>query len=74
MLGSIHADMHTHRPQSSSFLGLPYRIVNMNPKKELLWGLWVNTNRHTRAPSRLPGPATLGEDGAGGASTLAAWG
>ena len=31
----------THRPQSSSFLGLPYRILNMNPKKELLRGLWV---------------------------------
>ena len=31
----------THRPQSSSFLGLPYRILNMNPQKELLWGLWV---------------------------------
>ena len=31
----------TYRPQSSSFLGLPYRILNMNPKKELLWGLWV---------------------------------
>ena len=31
----------THTPQSSSFLGLPYRILNMNPKKELLWGLWV---------------------------------
>ena len=31
----------THRPQSSSFLGLPYRTLNMNPKKELLWGLWV---------------------------------
>ena len=30
-----------HRPQSSSFLGLPYRIPNMNPKKELLGGLWV---------------------------------
>ena len=25
----------THRPHSSSFLGLP------NPKKELLWGLWL---------------------------------
>ena len=23
------------------FLGLPYRILNMNPKKELLWSLWV---------------------------------
>ena len=36
----------THRPQSSSFLGLPHRtkrILNMNPKKELLWGLWVLT-------------------------------
>ena len=29
---------HTHRPQSSSFWGLPYRILNMNPKKELPWG------------------------------------
>ena len=27
----------THRPQNSSFLGLPYRILNMNPKREL----WV---------------------------------
>ena len=33
--------MGTHRPQSSSFLGLPYRILNMNPKNELLWSLWV---------------------------------
>ena len=31
----------THRPQSSSFLGVPYRILNMNTTKELLWGLWV---------------------------------
>ena len=31
----------THRLQSSSVLGSPYRILNMNPKKELLWGLWV---------------------------------
>ena len=30
------------RPQSSSVLGLPYRILNMNPQKELLWGLWVS--------------------------------
>ena len=34
----------TQRPQSSSFLGLPYRILYMNPKKELLWGLWVRHN------------------------------
>ena len=31
----------THRLQSSSFLGLPYRILNINHKKELLWSLWV---------------------------------
>ena len=34
----------THRPQSSSFLGLPYRILHINPfkkKTELLRGLWV---------------------------------
>ena len=29
----------THRLQSSSFLGLPYRILNMNPQKEQLWSL-----------------------------------
>ena len=34
----------TQRPQCSSFWGLPYRILNMNPQKELLWGLWVNPN------------------------------
>ena len=28
----------TYRPQSSSFSN---GILNMNPKKELLWGLWV---------------------------------
>ena len=28
---------YAHRPQSGSFLGLPYRILNMNPRKELLW-------------------------------------
>ena len=32
----------THRPLSSSFLGLPYRILSINHKKELLRGLWVN--------------------------------
>ena len=31
----------THRPLSSSFLGLPYRILNINHKEELLRGLWV---------------------------------
>ena len=31
----------THRPLSSSFLGLPYRVLNINHKKELLRSLWV---------------------------------
>ena len=31
----------THRLYSSSFLGLRYRILNINHKKELLWSLWV---------------------------------
>ena len=31
----------THRPLSSSFLGLPYRILNISCKKELLRGLWL---------------------------------
>ena len=32
---------YTHRLHSSSFLRLPYRLLNTNHKKELLWGLWV---------------------------------
>ena len=32
----------THRPLSSSFLGLPYTVLNINHEKELLRGLWVN--------------------------------
>ena len=31
----------THRPLSSSCLGLPYRVRNINHKKELLRGLWI---------------------------------
>ena len=31
----------THRPLSSSFLGLPYRILDISHKKELLRGLWA---------------------------------
>ena len=34
-------DVITHRPPSNSFLGLRYRNLNANPKKELLGGLWV---------------------------------
>ena len=30
-----------HRPLSSSFLGLPYRVLNINHKNELHMGLWV---------------------------------
>ena len=33
----------THSPLSSSLLGLPYRILHINHKKELLRGLWVTT-------------------------------
>ena len=32
---------NTHGPLSSSFVGLPYRILYMNHEKELLRGLWV---------------------------------
>ena len=31
----------THRPLSSSFLGLPYRNLKIKHKKELLRGPWV---------------------------------
>ena len=40
----------TQRPRSTSFWGLPYRILYMNPEKELLWGLWVearNLDHHS---------------------------
>ena len=32
----------THRLRCSSFLGLPYRILNRNHTKELPWSLWVH--------------------------------
>ena len=35
----------SHRPLSSSFLGLLYRILNTNHKEELLRGLWVKILR-----------------------------
>ena len=44
----------THRPLSSSFLRLPYRILNINQKKELLRGLWVNP-KHPFESSGLTG-------------------
>ena len=46
----------THRPQSSSFLGLPYRILNMNPTKELLWGLWVVESMAKNGPAQRGWP------------------
>ena len=36
-MGTLFVEPYTtYRLQSSSFLGLPYRILNMNNKKELL--------------------------------------
>ena len=32
---------YTHRPLSSSCLGLPYRILHIDYKKERIRGLWV---------------------------------
>ena len=34
-----------HRLLSSSFLGVPCRILKRNHKKELLWSLWVVISR-----------------------------
>ena len=33
-------EVYTHRLQSSSFLWFIFRILQGNPKKELLWSLW----------------------------------
>ena len=44
----------THRLQSSSFLGLPYRILTMNLKQELLWSLWVEAKSPPRDRQRAP--------------------
>ena len=49
---------HTHRPLSSSFWGLPYRILNINHKKELLRGLWVDLTMMLKVGR--PGPRKLG--------------
>ena len=42
---------YAHRPLSSSFLGLPCRILNISHKKELLRGLRVEGHYHP-APFR----------------------
>ena len=41
---------HTHGPLSSSFVGLPHRILYINHKKELLGGLWVGPIRPNPKP------------------------
>ena len=47
---SVSNQSPTHRPLSSSFLGLPYRIPNINHKGELLRGLWVNPSPYIPSP------------------------
>ena len=44
--------VNTHRLHSSSFLGLPYVILNMNPKKEL-WRLTMGMLRECGRPLHL---------------------
>ena len=56
----------THRPLSSSFLGLPHRVLNMNHKKELLRGLWVMVVQ----PMGPPPPSSLGPDSFGDGTLL----
>ena len=43
--GLLRSRAFTHRLLSSSFLGLPYRILNTTHKKELLRSLWVKLRR-----------------------------
>ena len=45
----------THRLHNSSSLGLPYRILNTNHKKELLWSLWVGFKGPTSQSKRRIG-------------------
>ena len=40
----------TRRPRSSSFLWFIFRILEGNPKKELLRGLWANHTCHNLDP------------------------
>ena len=48
LLGGSWVVISTHRLLSSSFLGLPFRILNVNHKKELVRSLSVG--RISRAP------------------------
>ena len=56
--------LFTHRPLSSSFLGLPIRILNGNHKKELLRGLWAGLKGSgvDFSTPRMLKAALLGED------------
>ena len=47
----------THRPLSSSFLWFIFRILQGNPKKELLRGLWVDLSHATSSVVGLSVPA-----------------
>ena len=47
----------TQRPLSSSFWGLPYRILNIDHNKELLRGLWLREG--LRAIDILPSKGNL---------------
>ena len=40
-----------HRLHGSSFVGLPYRILIINHKKELRWSLWVTFTHATLKPT-----------------------
>ena len=42
----------THGPLSSSFLWFIFRILQGNPNKELLRGLWVSPKRSSKLPGR----------------------
>ena len=43
----------THGSIVVPFLGLPYRVLHMNHKKELLWNLWVGTCNPNWKPQNL---------------------
>ena len=47
--GTLCQSILTHRPLSSSLLGLLYRILNISHRKELLRGLWVTEPQQPEA-------------------------
>ena len=52
--------LSTHRLRSSSFLGLPSRIQNMNHKTELLWSPRVNRPQRSSALRAFALPESQG--------------